>query len=144
VPIEGAPPPHVLAAFGVSGAVRPLAGGQTTAWLADGVVLKPAGDPAFHEWLGTTLAALPRHGFRLADAVPTIEGRWVYDGWAATVWVKGSPPDPDGPARWRDILGAGRAFHRTTASVPKPDFLEPRTDWWAVADRLAWADDVPG
>jgi hypothetical protein len=132
-----------LAAFGVTDAPRRLPGGQLPSWLADGIVLKQQGDAAFQQWLGTALAALPRNGFRLAEAVPTTDGAWVCDGWSATRWVVGAPPDPRTGPRWRDVLDAGRAFHRAAAGLTKPAFLDRRTDWWALADRLAWADTAP-
>lgn len=133
----------MLAAFGVPDAPQPLPGGQGASWVTGGIVLKRDGAAAFQQWLGTELAALPRHGFRLADAVPTIDGRWVCDGWSATRWVAGTVPDHTAEPRWREVLQAGRAFHRATSRLPKPDFLDRRTDWWAVADRLAWTDAVP-
>lgn len=138
-----APPQEVLAAFGATTPPRPAPGGQTTSWIAGDVVLKRDADATFQEWLGTTLAAVPRRGFRLAEAVPTVDGRWVFGGWSATRWVAGSSVEHGGSPRWPDVVEAGRAFHRATAALAKPAFLEGRTDWWAVADRLVWADSLP-
>ena len=137
------PPPRVRSAFGVSGEPRPLPGGGGTSWLVDDVVLKPDTDPALQEWLGTALATIPRHGFRLSDVVPTRDGRWVCDGWAATRFVEGAAADHQREPRWRDVTEAGRAFHRATAALNRPALLDARTDWWALADRRAWGRSRP-
>lgn len=136
------PPRHVLEAFGTSGP-RPMPGGQTTSWVAGGIVLKQEADAALQEWLGTTSGALTQQGFRLAEAVPTVDGQWVCDGWSATRWVEGAAPDHEVKPRWQEILDAGRAFHRATAPLPKPSFLDRRSSWWAIADRMAWSDTEP-
>jgi hypothetical protein len=36
-----------------------------------------------------------------------------------------------------------RAFHRATAALPRPEFIDRRSSWWDAADRLAWAAEPP-
>jgi uncharacterized protein (TIGR02569 family) len=133
------PPSTVLHAFGVSGPARPLDGGQGTSWAAENLVFKPAEGP-LQEWLASVLAAVTPNGFRLATPVCTRDGAWVCKGWSATRWVKGSDPDSSATSTWRDILAAGRAFHRAVAHLGRPDLLDTRQDWWARADRAAWGE----
>ena len=45
------PADHVLAAFGLGGPVRPLAGGQGQAFVVDDVVLKRVDDPDEAAWV---------------------------------------------------------------------------------------------
>ena len=132
------PPAKVLRAFGVDSPL-PLAGGQGTSWRAGGLVLKPEGDPAY-EWLADELSSLKPDGVRISAPVPTVDGDWLCDGWSATQWVEGSHPDFRQPSTWRDIIDAGRAFHRMVRNLAQPDCLTTRTGPWAAADRVAWGD----
>jgi hypothetical protein len=129
----------VLQAFGVAGPARPLAGGQGTSWVAGDLVFKPGGGP-LHEWLAGALAGVAADGFRLAAPVCTPGGAWTVEGWAATRWVEGGEPDRSAVSTWRDILTAGRAFHRAVAQLERPALLDARQDWWALADRAVWGE----
>lgn len=135
-----APSAEVLRAFGVESPV-PLPGGQGTSWRAGDLVLKPGGGPV-HEWLGEALSNLQPDGVRISAPVPTRDGHWVYDGWSATRWVEGSHPDVLRTSTWADIIDAGRSFHRVVKDLPPPECLAARTDAWATADRVAWADQA--
>ncbi|MEV6596837.1 TIGR02569 family protein [Actinoplanes sp. NPDC051346] len=129
----------VLHAFGVDGPARRLAGGQGTSWAAGEVVLKPDGG-ALHEWLADAFADVTCDGFRLAAPVRTRDGAWGLQGWSAMRWVQGAEPDYSAVSTWQEILTAGRAFHRAVARLRRPAFLDTRRDWWAQADRAAWAE----
>lgn len=39
------------------------------------------------------------------------------------------------------MLGAGIAFHRSVAALPRPSFLDVRDGPWAYGDRLAWGSE---
>ncbi|WP_328583973.1 hypothetical protein [Streptomyces sp. NBC_00370] len=56
----GAPPPHVLAAFGAASGTPPrlLPGGQGQTWRSGGLVLKPVALEAETHWRAETPAAL--------------------------------------------------------------------------------------
>jgi uncharacterized protein (TIGR02569 family) len=133
------PPLTVLHAFGVNGPARPLDGGQGTSWAAEDLVFKPDGGP-LHEWLAGALADLTPDGFRLATPVHTRDGAWVCQGWSAARLVQGNEPNYSAVSTWREILTAGRAFHRAVAHLDRPDFLDARQDWWARADRAVWGE----
>lgn len=135
------PPAEVLSAFGVDEA-RPLPGGQGTAWIANGLVLKPDAGPVW-EWLAPVLADTSAVGVRIAKPVPTDDGSWTRSGWSATRFVHGREPDRSRPSTWVEIVEAGRAFHRAIGHVPRPDCLAERTDPWAVADRAVWGERPP-
>jgi uncharacterized protein (TIGR02569 family) len=130
----------VLQAFGVHDtSLRRLAGGQGGAWVAGTVVLKPGGGEV-HEWLASALTDVATDGFRLAAPVRTVGGAWACQGWTASRWVEGEDPDRAATSTWVEIVEAGRAFHRAVAMLPRPAFLEARTDPWARADRVAWGE----
>jgi uncharacterized protein (TIGR02569 family) len=135
------PPVAVLRAFGVVDP-RPLAGGQGTAWRADGLVLKPD-DGHVWEWLAPVLSAASPTGVRVAKPVPTTDGAWTCARWSATRLMNGREPDRSRMSTWVDVIEAGRAFHRATCHVSRPDCLLERTDPWALADRAAWGEHEP-
>lgn len=135
-----APSPETMRAFGLSGPARPIPGGQGTPWASGGVVLKPGADPEYQAWLGSALGRIAGEGFRLARAVPTRDGAWTHEGWSATLLVVGKEPDHARNAAWREIIEAGRAFHRATSRLPQPPFLNRADTWWSRADRRAWDD----
>ena len=79
-------------------------------------------------------------GFRVAAPVRARDGAWTVRGWTVTRWIPGSEPDYAAVSTWREILTAGRAFHRAVAHLGRPAFLDARRDWWAEADRVAWGE----
>jgi uncharacterized protein (TIGR02569 family) len=133
------PSSAVLHAFGVDGPARRLTGGQGTSWAAEHVVLKPDGG-TLHGWLADVFADVTGEGFRLAAPVRTRDGAWSVQGWSATRRVQGAEPDYSAVSTWQEILTAGRAFHRAVAHLGRPAVLDQRQDWWAQADRAAWAE----
>jgi uncharacterized protein (TIGR02569 family) len=130
-------PGPVLAAFGLPRDVpiRPI--GNVV--VAEHLVLKQVADEAESVWVAETLATLRPDGFRVARPVRAADGRWVFEGWTASERVSGSP----GRARRREVLAAGRVFHRAIAHLPRPAMCDTRTHLWARADRLAWGEETP-
>lgn len=127
------PPRHVLAALGLDGEPRPLAGGRGTSWRCGDVVLKPV-DRSLEEleWQRRLLDSIDRTGFR----APRLLG--VKDGWSAWERVEGAHRE----RAWPEAIAAGRSFHAALRGVPRPALLDRRTDHWAVGDRVAW-EEVP-
>ncbi len=129
----------VMTAFGVVGPAVPLPGGQGASWRVGDVVLKPDVDAGFQEWLGVTVSGIEQHGFRLPVVRRADDGAWVVQGWGAQSMVPGATVD-DGATNWGAVITASRALHDATAHLPRPAFLDRRTDPWAVADRAAWGE----
>jgi hypothetical protein len=77
---------------------------------------------------------------RLSFPISTRDGAWVCDGWSATRWVEGAEPAYSAPSTWIEIIEAGRAFHRAVTHLARPDWLDARTDRWAIADRAVWGE----
>ena len=144
--MPGQPPPDVLAAFGVAGARPvPLGGGQGTSWVAGDVVLKPAElDHDELAWQAQVLGQIPREGFRLARPRLAVGGSLCVDGWCATEYLSGQHE----PRRWAEIIAVGQRFHAALRGIPRPSFLDRRSNRWAISDRVAWgelpASDFPG
>ena len=44
------------------------------------------------------------------------------------------------PGRWHGIVEVGRRLHAALRGEPEPAFLADRDDMWAIADRVAWAE----
>jgi uncharacterized protein (TIGR02569 family) len=134
----GSPPPKdVLGAFGVSGTPTALEGGQRLAWRVGHLVLKPA--DASEEslaWQARVLADVPSDIVRVGRPERSIGGAYIVAGWSASTFCPGRHE----PRRWSEIIAVGRRLHRHLAQVARPDFLDSRTDPWAIADRAAWGD----
>ncbi|MEW2524242.1 aminoglycoside phosphotransferase [Streptomyces sp. NPDC047071] len=134
----------VRAAFRLVGRSVRLPGGEGRSVRVGDVVLKPTGpDPEFAEWLGDIMASVVADGFRVARPLRATTGAWSHDGWTASHIVAGVEPDHAAAPRWGEIIAAGRAFHRALAHVPRPGFLDRRSDWWATGDRVAWQEQDP-
>ena len=98
------------------------------------VVLKPVRDLPEAAFVAEVSARLPM----VATPVPTVDGGWVHDGWAATRWVDARPD----LTRWDDVLGVGDELHAALAALAPawPAELAARDSPWAVADRAAWRE----
>jgi uncharacterized protein (TIGR02569 family) len=132
-------PQNVLDAFGLTGAVDLLPGGEGQSVRVGSVVLKPADDGDETSWVAELLTRLDEAGFRIARPVRARDGRWVVDGWSASRLVAGET----GPAgRWPLLLAAARAFHTALRPIARPAFLALRTHRWALADRVAWGEST--
>jgi uncharacterized protein (TIGR02569 family) len=132
-------PLSVLDAFGVTGAVDLLPGGEGQSVRVGSVVLKPAEAGDETTWVAELLTRLDEAGFRLARPVRARDGRWVVAGWCASRLV----PGETGPAgRWPPLLAAARAFHAELQPTTRPAFLARRTHRWALADRVAWGEST--
>ncbi len=147
-PDAGLPPARILDLFAVPDDPRPLLGGQGRSVVAGDLVLSPGRDAETCAWLNPVLARLaveldtasPR-ALRIAMPIPSRDGRWVVDGWAASRY------EPDTrPCRDLDVLLAtGRLLHARLASVvpSPPGGVRDRADRWARAERAAFAGRPP-
>jgi uncharacterized protein (TIGR02569 family) len=93
-----------------------------------------------YEWLAEALGDVALDDVRLAMPVRALNGTWVAQGWSATRWVKGRERDRPTTSTWIEIIESGRALHRAVAHLPRPDCLDARQDWWALADKAAWGE----
>jgi uncharacterized protein (TIGR02569 family) len=141
-PPELPPDPAVLASFGLRGQPAPLVGGQRITWRVGDAVLKPVDtEPAVLEWQSQLLSDLAgRPDFRVAPPCRALTGELVVEGW--TAWR--FEPGRRRPGCWPEIIELSGVFHRALRDVARPDFLDQRTDRWAIGDRVAWAEPAPG
>ncbi|WP_344103635.1 DUF6331 family protein [Myceligenerans crystallogenes] len=135
------PPAWALESWGLHGSPVRLDGGQGNAWAVDDVVVKAVETYGLAEWSGEELAKVRQRGFRLAMPIRTRSGQWETGGWSASYRIDGNVPDHRNRPRWREIIEAGRAFHRAVADLAPPSFATGGTSWWAVADRYAWNEE---
>jgi uncharacterized protein (TIGR02569 family) len=143
-PQKGAPPNEaILAAFGLSGEVTALGGGEGRSVRVGDVVLKPVDDEEEATWCAEVLSGIEQAGFRVPDPLRAVDGSFVVDGWSATSWVAG---EPGVAGHWTELLDASRSLHSALRRMPRPAFLDRRTHRWAIGDRVAWGEqriDVP-
>ena len=125
------PPRQVLAEFGLEGEPEPLAGGRGTAWRCGDLVLKPL-DTSVEElaWQGRLLDSLVCDGFRVSRL------RGLRDGWCGWDVVGGEHRE----RAWPEVVAVGERFHSALTGMPRPEFIEARTNHWAVGDRVAWGE----
>jgi uncharacterized protein (TIGR02569 family) len=114
----------------------PLAGGQGTSWLAGELVFKPGVEARELEWQAVVYAAISCDGFRVARPRRSADGSACVDGWCAWEHVAGRHQS----SRWPQIIEVGHRFHAALKGVPRPGFLDRRTDPWALGDRVAWGE----
>lgn len=138
------PSRHVLEQFGVTEALKAMSGGTTgRCYRAGDVVLKPDQADDVAAWLAQLVEQVaPNPGFRLSHPIPSQSGKWTVEGWAAMSFMEGTHEG----GRWVEMLRAGQALHRAIRQLPKPAFLDRRSDRWAVSDRAVWGEvevDVP-
>jgi uncharacterized protein (TIGR02569 family) len=114
-----------------------LPGGTGSSWRVGDAVLKPL-DLAADElaWRAETYERIRCDGFRVAAPLRAAGGALVVDGWTAAHAVPGRHET----GRWADIIAAGERFDAALAGVPRPGFIDRRTNPWAVADRVAWGE----
>lgn len=135
--MHNTPPEAVLNGFVLSGDAEALPGGRGTAWRVGNMVIKPA-DLSAQElaWQADLHGSLAHPGLRVSYPLPARDGRFLVEGWSAWPFLPGRHE----ARRWLDIIQVGERFHRALADVPRPTFLDARTDPWAVADRVAWGE----
>jgi hypothetical protein len=137
---SGSPPAEVRTAFGATGDPERLAGGQGTAWRLGDIVLKPI-DMSEEElnWQADLLPSLRADGFRVSNPRRTGNGLLVVDDWCAWEFVAGHHQD----RRWADIVRGGEAFHAALSRVPRPTFLDLRTDPSQTSFESSTFGDLP-
>ena len=132
-------PPAVLLSFGIEESAVPLAGGQGESFRAGDLVLKPAPKEEETTWASELFATLDGPGFRVPRPARATDGRWVVEGWAASQFIEGEHAGSNG-GRWPETIAACEAFHAAIRGIPRPAFLDARTDPWSVADRMTWGE----
>ncbi|MCG5431575.1 TIGR02569 family protein [Mycobacterium sp. MYCO198283] len=137
------PPEHVLAAFGLAGAVpEPLDVIVDGGWRCGEVVFTQVADHARAAWSAKVRETLFVDGVRLARPVRSTDGRYVVAGWRADTFVAGTP-EP----RHDEVVSVAVRLHEATAKLERPRFLTqpPQVPWadvdvFIAADRAAWEE----
>jgi uncharacterized protein (TIGR02569 family) len=128
------PPDHVCSAFGarpVEAELLPERG----AWRFGDIVLKPVGDKRHALWSAKALNHVVVPDLRIAKPVRATDGRSIVANWSANRYVSGTAEH-----RYDEVVLAAVKLHRVTVDFPRPPFLEERTDFDSVADRMAWGE----
>lgn len=135
-----APPPEVLAAFGVTAPAHPLAGGQGRTWLAGDVVLKPVDWEPEHTWVCDVYEAWTEAEVGVPRPLRAGE-EWAAGGWGAHVLVPGATARAGDDPDW--FRGVHTSFHEVTRALGRPAFLDTRDDSWTHGERVAWDGVAP-
>ncbi|MBA2559383.1 MAG: TIGR02569 family protein [Propionibacteriales bacterium] len=139
------PTPTAVRAFGARAkSLERLPGGQGHAWTDGRLVLKPVGFVPEHAWVCEVYAAWSDHDVvRVPEPVAPAasEAAWSIDGWGAHVFVPGR--DAELLREIAVVKAASDAFHTYVSHLPRPAWMDTRTDPWAYGDRLAWEGAAP-
>ncbi|MBN9744956.1 TIGR02569 family protein [Amycolatopsis sp. A1MSW2902] len=128
------PSERVCNAFGSDAdAITLLPDSET--WHAGDVVFKRVTDRSQALWTARALDFAEDPGLRIAKPVRSRDGRWIVGDWSAWRYLPGTAEH-----RCDEAVLAAVRLHRTTADLPRPDFLSARDDIDAVADRIAWEE----
>lgn len=88
----------------------------------------------FDSWAHSDQVRVPR-------PIRAVDGSWVYAGWAAHRWVEGA--DVSLPTELDVVRQASGAFHNAVSALPRPAFLDDRSDPWSYGDLVAWEGAAP-
>jgi uncharacterized protein (TIGR02569 family) len=132
------PNQNILKVFGVTGELLPLAGGQGACFRVGNIVLKPTKDIVEASGIADIYDNLTSDKFRVPKPIRTRDGSWVFDGWTASLFVKGKHLE----GRYAKAIEVSKIFHQTLSGLSKPIFLDQRNNIWSVADKIAW-DELP-
>ncbi|WP_028848942.1 TIGR02569 family protein [Thermocrispum agreste] len=135
------PPLRVCAAFNVDPeSLRPLADGS--GWRGDGVVLRPATDSVEAVWAARALGSIVLPDVRIARPSRATDGRAIVGGWMAYRLAAGSGDEvAEERPSVEEIVLVSVKLHQALINVPRPDFIDKRTDVLARADRVAWGEE---
>ena len=78
--IHGAPPTDIVKGFGTTDPPVLLDGGQGQTYRSGNIVLKPSDEDA--AWIAEIQATIVDERFRMPRPLKSIDGKWVYKGWA--------------------------------------------------------------
>jgi len=119
-----------LTAWGEPQVVGPLGGGNRNTVLElrhHGqrlVARQSRRSPASLDWELALLDHLGRHGLRVPEPVPALDGRRHVNGVVVLSWLDGTPPEP---GDWPAVAATLRRLHELTAGWPqRPGFASTR------------------
>jgi uncharacterized protein (TIGR02569 family) len=138
------PDAGVVEAFGGTGSVSALDGGQGHTFGIGDLVLKRVVDEDEAIWAAQVLSRVKEDGFRVPRPIQSSHGSWVVNGWTAFERVAGEHRLWGGP--WPEAVDVCGRFHAALRHLARPDCLRLRQDRFARADRSAWSNsqiDLP-
>lgn len=132
------PENDVLEAFGISGAIVPLAGGEGVSYLGDNIVLKPVSNSEEARWSAELMNSIVEDGFRVARPVQTKSMDWIYDGWTAFHYIDGK----EIKGRYSKKIEVAGQFQKAIALCPRPVFMDSKNNPYVIADRMTWREQL--
>lgn len=134
--VKAEPPTKSLAeAFGVAENPIPLEGGQNTNYIAGNIVLKPADDIIFNNWMAEVFESFPDSPFvRFSRPIKSSTGTWVYERYVAWSFLKGKHVN----GHYEEKLHASIEFHKLLKNLSKPDFIDTVKNSWSIGNLVAW------
>ena len=138
--VSSPPSRQVARAFGLLGEPELLRGGQGRTYAVGNSQVPPEEAGGAGEWTAEVMALLPQNGFRIPGPRTRLDGKgWVVDGW--TAWERVPGEHRTWEADWHSALSVAIRFHDVLKAAPRPAALHQRLDVFAVADRMAWAEN---
>ena len=123
----------IISAFHCTGKRQLLTGGEGHSLRVGHYVFKPVENVERYNWSCSLLLKLSRRGFRISEPRRSIDGSFVYHGWAASTFEPGEHVKD----RWQEKLNITRMFHSALNEIvfsPMP----PSNDVWSLAHEITW------
>lgn len=133
-----APSKDILERFNIADEPILIKGGQGTTWKAGKFILKPISSEEEVDWCATTIEKLPRDFFRIPKYLKTTDGKYSIDGWCALEFIEGEHMKDC----WEEKVVVCKGFNNLLVDLLKPDFIEKRTNPWAIADKMVF-EEIP-
>lgn len=114
-----------------------LTGGQGQTLRSGEIVLKPVSNQLEAEELGKMLEGIePGANVRIPRQLKSTNAKWIEHGYVAWEYL----PGKEETARYREKMQICDHFSEAFAHIDRPDFLDRRTNPWAIADRVCWGE----
>lgn len=127
---------EVLDAFGIKEEPALLKGGQGITWRVGKYIVKPTINEEETIWCAEIIGQLSQDSYRVPRYKKTQENQWVYQGWSVVEFIEGEHIKN----HWEEKISACEGFSNLLTNIPKPNFIEKRTDPWSIASRMAWGE----
>jgi len=130
------PSKEVLSAFFIKDEPVPLKGGQGITWRAEEYIIKPTINEEETKWCAEIIQQLPQDAYRIPRYQKTQDNQWIYQGWFVLKFIEGEHIKN----HWGEKISVCKGFNNLLTNIPKPDFIDKRTDPWSIASKMTWGE----
>ena len=130
------PSNEVLSAFAIKDEPVLLTGGQGITWQVGQYVIKSTINEEETKWCAEIIQQLPQDAYRIPRYQKTQDNQWIYQGWFVLEFIKGEQIKNN----WEEKIRVCKGFNNLLTNIPKPNFIDKRTDPWSIASKMTWEE----